>query len=223
MATNEKPKVDPRFIEVIEGREFIKFGGLLHLAHEKGIAGISTDIIQLPNQENGQTAIIKATVETPEGNIFSGIGDCSPANCHPRVSKHLIRIAETRAVARSLKLMVDSPYTCREELADETDVLGNDNPSTTPTTTTGKTRGRKPRETVSQPDSDNGDGAGNTPSKKITEAQRQAILNLSRRRGLTHLDLERLIKETYKTDLTDLTTTQASALINSFQRQRKSA
>jgi hypothetical protein len=217
VATAEKPKVDERFIEIIEGREFIKFGGLLHLAHEKGISRIETEIIQLPTPENGNSAIIRAIVESKEGDLFSGIGDCSPANCHPKVAKHLLRIAETRAIARCLKLHVDSPFTCLEELADASEVLNGDNSSTP--STTGKTRGRKLKETTPPPGSNNG-GSGGNPTQKISEAQRQAILNLSRRKGLTALELEKLIKETYRSNLIDLTQSQASALIHSFQKQK---
>ncbi len=220
VATNDKPIIDPRFIREIEGKQYVLYAGILSQAHQMNLNRIEVEILQYPTSENHMTAICKAVVESKDGDLYVDIGDANENNCNPRVVKHLLRMASTRAKARALRDFTNIGMTCLEEL--ETDVIG-DNPSTASTPTTTKTRGRKPRETVSQPDSGNGDGSGNTPSKKITEAQRQAILNLSRRRGLTHLELERLIKETYKADLTDLTTNQASALINSFQRQRKSA
>ncbi len=212
----EKPKIDWSFIEVIEGREFIKFGGLLHLATEKGISRIETEIIQLPTPENGNSAIIRAVVESKEDELFTGLGDCSPANCHPVVQKHSIRIAETRAISRCLKLFVDSPYTCLEELAGEDDVIGGDNPKPE-SRKTPKTE--KPAEVKSKPHSDNGDSG----QKLMSQAQKSAIINIGRRKGLTLVDLEQMAQENYGTPLIELSQQQASNLITALQQSPKIA
>lgn len=216
MTATEKPKIDERFIEIIEGREFIKFGGLLHLAHEKGISRIETEIIQLPTSENGNSAIIRAVVESKEGDLFSGIGDCSPANCHPKVQKHLIRIAETRAIARCLKLHVDSPFTCLEELADESDVIGDDNLKSK---SRKKPKVEKAKEPAPKSASDNGDSG----RKPMSPAQNSAILNLGKRKGLTMIDLEKMAQENYGSALNDLSLQQASNLIQTLQQTPKAA
>jgi hypothetical protein len=212
MANAEKPKIDPRFLETIEGREFIKFGGLLHLATEKGISRIETEIIQLPTPENQNSAIIRAVVESKEDEMFTDHGDCSPANCHPKVAKHSIRIAETRAIARCLKLLVDSPYTCLEELADETDVIGGDHqkPHKTP-------KGEKSKET----DPKSGSGNGDSGQKPMSQAQKNAIINIGRRKGLTLVDLEQMAQEQYRAPLINLSQQQASNLITTLQQSTK--
>jgi len=212
VSATEKPKIDPRFLEIIEGREFIKFGGLLHLATEKGISRIETEIIQLPSPENGQSAIIRAVVESKEDEMFSGIGDCSPENCHPKVAKHSIRIAETRAIARCLKLLVDSPYTCLEELAGEDDVIVGDNPRP-------ETKKTPKTEKPAKPHSDNGDSG----QKPMSQAQKSAIINIGRRKGLTLVDLEKMVQENYGAPLIELSQKQASNLITSLQQAAKTA
>ncbi len=214
MTATEKPKLDRIFIEIIEGREFIKFGGLLHLATEKGISRIETEIIQLPTPENQNSAIIRAVVESKEGDLFSGIGDCSPANCHPKVAKHSIRIAETRAVARCLKLFVDSPYTCIEELSDETDVLGGNNQKPHKTLKVEKSKQATPK---------SGSGNGESSQKPMSQAQKSAIFNIGKRKGLTLVDLEKISQENYSSPLIDLSQQQASNLITTLQQATKTA
>jgi hypothetical protein len=215
----EKPKLDERFIKEIDGKQFVLYSGILDLAHKKGLNRIEVEILQYPTSDNNMTAICKAAVESKDGDLFVDCGDANPTNCNHAVSRHLLRMASTRAKARALRDFTNIGMTAYEELADASEVLGNDNPATP---TTGRTRGRKPKETAPQSGSDDGESGAN-PTKKISEAQKQAILNLSRRRGLTLLELEKLIKETYGSPFTEISQRQASALIHSFQQKRKSA
>jgi hypothetical protein len=216
VAATEKPKLEERFIKEIEGKQFVLYAGLLDLAHQKGLTRVEVEILQYPTPENGNFAIAKAVVESQQGELFSDIGDANPANCNSKVVKHLLRMCSTRAKARALRDFTNIGMTCLEELADASEVLADDNPATPPT---GRTRGRKTKETAPQAGSDNG-GSGADPTKKISEAQKHAILNLSRRRGLTVLELENLIKETYGSPFTEISQSQASALIHSFQKQK---
>ena len=55
-------KLDERFVTKIEGKEFVKYPGLLDLGHQKGLLKILVDPIQLPTKENGNFAICKAEV-----------------------------------------------------------------------------------------------------------------------------------------------------------------
>ena len=121
----KKPKLDERWIIEIEGNQFVKYAGLLDLGHQKGISQIEVEPLQLPTKENGNSAICKATVISKSGESFTDIGDANPGNCSSKVSKHLLRLASTRAIARSLRTFTNIGYTCLEELADLNDVIGS--------------------------------------------------------------------------------------------------
>ena len=44
------PKLDERWITKIEGKEFVKYPGLLDLAHQHGLSSIEVDIVQMPTK-----------------------------------------------------------------------------------------------------------------------------------------------------------------------------
>jgi hypothetical protein len=118
-----KPKLDERFITTIENKDFVLYAGLLDLAHQKGILKIDVEPLQLPSAENGHMAICKAHVISKSGEVFSDVGDANPQNCHPRVAKHLLRMASTRAIARALRSMTNVGMTALEEIADFGDII----------------------------------------------------------------------------------------------------
>ncbi len=90
------------------GKDFIPYGEVLNLAHEKGIAEIDTEIRQFPNAENNHTAIVKAVVIMQDGTRFSGLGDASPEEEAGQKRKGpattaTLRQSETRAKARAMR------------------------------------------------------------------------------------------------------------------------
>ncbi len=110
-----------------QGKQYVLFAGLLDEAHSRGLKGIDTELVQVPHADNGNTAIVKATVEMEDGRVFGGIGDASPENVGRNIAPHLIRMAETRAKARALRDAVNVGSTALEELSD-----GDDSPQTPP-------------------------------------------------------------------------------------------
>jgi len=52
----------------------------------------------------------------------------------------------------------------------------------------------------------------------MSEAQKRAIYNLSRRRGISVDDLEKRVQETYQVPLEDLPSNQASEFIRTLQQ-----
>jgi hypothetical protein len=271
----KKPQLDPRFIISIEGHDFVKYQGLLDLGHQKGISEIQVDPIQLPTPENGNFAICKATVVSDTGKTYSDLGDANPQNVTSKVSRHLLRMASTRAIARALRSFTNIGMTCLEELADLNDIAGNGSDSRKPTIVRKSGNQLKP---VKKPESapekpaevrdenhagqiktdkpDNADGQkfkGNgsgrqqstgkaseikptkdavpaetktetkTPEKQtvqpmMSEAQKRAIYNLSRRRGISAEELERMTFEAYGLELQHLTSRDASSFIRSLQQ-----
>jgi len=83
----------------LQGKEFILYGWVLHLAKSRGLKRIETNVIQIPNQENSMYAVVEATVETDDG-VFSEIGDASPESVNRMIKPHILRMAATRAKAR---------------------------------------------------------------------------------------------------------------------------
>jgi hypothetical protein len=250
-----KPKLNERFIIKIENRDFVQYAGLLDLGHQKGIAQIEVDPIQLPTAENGNFAVCKATVVSKTGESFTDVGDANPQNCSSKVSKHLLRLASTRAIARALRSFTNIGMTCLEELADLSDMAGNDSgngkgrtgkptarmkpaekPSgdqqqkTPPTETKGAaaeqstqpTTAKEPEKaTTAQPTGQpKGDAKGNgkpTGEPKLSSAQQNAIYNLSRRRGISVDELQKMALEKFGSELTYLSTKDASSFIRSLQ------
>ncbi len=100
-----------------QGKDFVLYEGLLDEAHQQGLKRISTTLIQIPHEDNGNTAVVQAEVETDKGT-YSGIGDASPANVNRMIVPHLIRMAETRAKARAMRDAVNVGVTAVEELSD---------------------------------------------------------------------------------------------------------
>jgi hypothetical protein len=113
--------VRDEFLITRQGKQYVLFAGLLDEAHSRGLRGIDTELIQVPDDANGHVAIVKATAEMEDGRHFSGIGDASPENVGRNIVPHIIRMAETRAKARALRDAVNVGATALEELSDGDD------------------------------------------------------------------------------------------------------
>jgi len=251
-----KPKLDDRFITTIENKDFVLYAGLLDLAHQKGILKIDVEPLQLPSAENGHMAICKAHVISKSGEVFSDVGDANPQNCHPRVAKHLLRMASTRAIARALRSMTNVGMTALEEISDFGEIIDiNENRDTgkLPQARHRKIAGTEKKETKSivqkskpnnpevqqpatqgtqdkgnppqaqaapQPDGNgNGRGKDKKPSvAQMSTAQKNAIYNLSRRRGISVEELEKMSTEAYGVKVEHLTSSDASSFIRQLQQ-----
>ena len=159
---------------VVGERSVVSFAGLLDLAHAERLTEINTTIAQLPSEANFQTAVVHATVTTGKGK-FTGIGDANPRNVNPRIAPHIIRMAETRAIGRSLRTALNIGAVCLEELGDESDVTApaesqgvNDNAVPTAATVTEPTPITR----------------GNGTSSRATDAQRKFLYRLLQQRGI---------------------------------------
>jgi predicted amidohydrolase YtcJ len=101
-----------------QGKRFVLYAGLLEEAHSRGLRSIETELLQVPQSDNGDVAIVRAVVRTEDGK-FTGIGDASPENVNRTIAPHVIRMAETRAKARALRDAINVGVTAFEELGGE--------------------------------------------------------------------------------------------------------
>jgi hypothetical protein len=238
-----KPKLDDRFITTIKGRDFVIYSGLLDLAHQKGLLKLDVEPIQYPTKENGNEAICKATVESKTGEVFTDIGDANPKNCTSEIAPHLIRMSATRAKARALRDFTNIGMTCLEELGDLDSVIGAD-PSVRRSTSNRSTTRRQTKPsppkaekeeppTKEEPPAKDEPKETETPKKeepqpaeqptqtitpRMSEAQKRAVYNLSRRRGISVEELEKMSVEAYGVSVENLSSVDASSFIRTLQQ-----
>jgi len=116
-------KLPARFTKKIQGKDFVLFEGLLEMAHAAGLKRVETQLLQAPHKDNGMLAIVRAVIETDKG-VFSALGDASPESAERPMQPHLVRLADTRAIARAIRIAVNVGITAVEEINSSEPVLG---------------------------------------------------------------------------------------------------
>ena len=111
-------KIKDEHGNVVGEADAIAYKGLLSVAHDEGLKSVKTEVVQVPTEDNARSAIVRATVRTRRG-VFTGLGDANPGNVNKRVAPHVLRMAETRAVARALRVAVNIGEVAIEELGDD--------------------------------------------------------------------------------------------------------
>jgi predicted nucleic acid-binding Zn finger protein len=242
------PKLDDRFLTNIKGKDFVLYAGVLDLATQKGLLKLEVELIQYPTKENGNEAICHAVAVGKNGEVFADIGDANPGNCHSMIAKHLIRMASTRAKGRALRDMCNIGIACLEELSDFDDVIGNNGPKKTAVKKTAektetqkskvKANPKKKAPAKASKDNTTASKATKEPSKAeekveskvetndkgkaeqplMSSAQKNAIYNLSRRRGISVEELETMAKDAFNCKVENLKNTDASAFIRQLQQ-----
>jgi len=107
-------EIKDRTGRVVGTKEVVTYAGLLSKAHDEGLQHVRTKLLQIPDDDNGRTAIAKAEVQTAKGT-FEALGDASPESVTSFLLPHLIRMAETRAKARAFRDAVAEGSTSFEE------------------------------------------------------------------------------------------------------------
>jgi len=106
---------------------YIRYPGLIRLGHKtaelfKGkLTCTKHKIVEMPSGENNNrcTIVVWLSVVDKEGKVissFPGIGDADSNSVTSMIKPHIIRMAETRANARALRLLTDVGMTAIEEL-----------------------------------------------------------------------------------------------------------
>ena len=102
-------------VVLIQGKPFVKFTGLLQMAHERGLVALTADW----TYNDGELSLAHAVALFQDGRRFEESGDASPANTTRKVAPHFRRVALTRAKASVLRDALGVDLVAVEELADE--------------------------------------------------------------------------------------------------------
>lgn len=108
-----KPTHDTELYITLNGKTYVTQKGLLNEAHKKGLKSITTELIEFKDQE---IAVVKSTLTGNNGEVFTGYGDATKDNVNNMILKHLLRMAETRATNRAMRLFTNIGVTSIEEL-----------------------------------------------------------------------------------------------------------
>lgn len=112
-------------VQNLQGRKFITFVGLqARLADQgKSIVGTTVEILRDPFEEpNTKTnqAVVRVTVKVLSDKGVEAsvqcLGDASTKNVSKNIAEATLRMAETRATARALRILSRSPFTAIEEI-----------------------------------------------------------------------------------------------------------
>ena len=199
--------VDKSTGEVIT-RPYPKVGGRLRLAHEEnGSLSISTEIIRY--EEN--VAVVRALAKTKKG-YFNGLGMASLER-DQWIAPAILELAETRAIARSLRFAGYGVDYCS---AEEVSHLENGGV----TEQTGESPVQHHDDKGSVKPAEEGENDAQSPQDaRLTSKQLSYLKRLARDRRMTDKELRTKTMEAYKKQPEYLTKKEASELIDQLLTQ----
>lgn len=106
--------VPAQYIAHLHGKPFVRYAGLLALAHERGLVSLKARLISV----TGELALAEAEAVFADGQTYSECADATPQNVPPHIRPHVPRMALTRAKARCLRDALNIGMTALEELAE---------------------------------------------------------------------------------------------------------
>jgi hypothetical protein len=107
--------VPEQFLVIIQGKPFVLYAGLLHLAHERGLSSL----VEAWTYNDPELSLAHAVATFDDGRHFEGSGDASPSNVTRKVAPHFRRVALTRAKARALRDALNVDLCSLEELGED--------------------------------------------------------------------------------------------------------
>jgi len=206
-------EIKDRTGRVVGTKDVVTYQGLLSKAHDEGLQRVATRLVQVPSDENGRTAIVKALVETKKGR-FEGIGDATPENVNSFIVPHLIRMAETRAKARALRDAVNVGVISFEEL--DGDAFPPEPSDLGPGAPSAPTRAARGNGGTTRAPSSGGNGNGAV----MTEAQRRYLFRILAGQGLANDAAHDYLKEYFEAEsLATVTKQQATEAIDHLLKE----
>jgi hypothetical protein len=104
--------IPTQYLQLIEGKPFVKYAGLLAMAHERGLQQLEARFTRVSDT----LAVAQATAIFTDGRRFTESGDATPENVGSQVQPHFARLALTRAKARCLRDALNIGLCAVEEL-----------------------------------------------------------------------------------------------------------
>jgi hypothetical protein len=92
------PEVLKPYLVTLHGKQFVRYVGLLLLAHQRGLQSLKTHFLSV----TAELAMAEAEATFADGRVFSEAADATPTNVGLQVKAHYPRMALTRAKARTL-------------------------------------------------------------------------------------------------------------------------
>jgi hypothetical protein len=96
----------------LHGKQFVTFGGLLAMAHERGLQSLAAHFVSV----TAELALAEATATFADGRTFTEAADATPKNVNRQVAPHFPRCAITRAKSRALRDALNISMVSVEEL-----------------------------------------------------------------------------------------------------------
>jgi hypothetical protein len=103
------------YVVTLHGKPFVRYVGLLALAHERGLVQLTARI----EFHSDALILASATATFQDGRVFTEWADATPDNVGFQVRPHWVRMALTRAKSRCLRDALQIGIAALEELADE--------------------------------------------------------------------------------------------------------
>ena len=100
------------YLVLVHGQPFIRYVGLLALAHEAGLVRLEARI----ESHSEALVLASATATFSDGRVFTEWADSTPENVGAQVRPHWIRLALTRAKARAMRDALSIDMTAVEEV-----------------------------------------------------------------------------------------------------------
>jgi|TARA_Y100000310_G_scaffold326056_1_gene390434 hypothetical protein len=107
------------YILRLQGRPYVTHKGLVAMAHQHGIVEVTTEIVSW--EPESRSAVVRASTVGERGR-YTGMGDACPQNVSKQLASACLRMAETRAINRALRLYLGIGICSVDELP------GNDEP-----------------------------------------------------------------------------------------------
>jgi hypothetical protein len=107
--------LDKRYLVQLHGKPFVRYAGLLSLAHARGLQSLEAVFIGTPTET---LALAQATAIFADGRRFVESADATPQNVQAGVRAHFPRMALVRAKARALRDALGVDVCAVEELSD---------------------------------------------------------------------------------------------------------
>jgi hypothetical protein len=109
------PGIPAQYITYLHGKPFVRYAGLLALAHDRGLVSLKARMISV----TAELALAEAEATFADGKTYSECADATPQNVPQHIRPHFPRMALTRSKAQALRDALNIGIAALEELDGE--------------------------------------------------------------------------------------------------------